>query len=450
MPAPGSLLPGQLSDDLWAKILVTLKGGVTDGICLRWIEPNSMAKSQSTFHQLRLVCHKFNDLFRTYPRLHRGLMLPPTLTRESLPSLLAWLQQHGASVEIFAAYCGSPCVEAALQKLMPPQTSLDNVFLSQCSSSAVHSMSGLTSLTYCEITSPNDTIDLTPLKDLAKLQKLYLTDGNFTANGLPAHLTNLTMEGANLDNLHNLLVSHSVPLGSSCVTSLRKLRVWDGDILGFHAFGVLACSAVEELQMIKCLIPAVELGQCVSLRDNSSIATCLPVGISTLTLLSSLTLSLGNLHPTVLGTDMVDLGPLHALSLLQDLFVRSEAFGVNLRLPAELSALQNLTSLLLSAPDWAEYDDFDQSDLPVLGLDVEWGGMHALKSLTVDNWHFTCTSSIVALTTLHPLSEVVFGNSRPVDKADRDSSFKHFSLMVYSLARRCPHVKLTIDAELLA
>ena len=143
--------------------------------------------------------------------------------------------------------------------------------------------------------------------------------------------------------------------------------------------------------MIKCLIPADELEQRVTLRNDSSVATCLPLDISALTLLSSMTVTLGNLHPTVLSTDMVDLAPLHALSLLQDLSVRSEGFGVNLWLPAELSGLQNLTSLLLSAPHWAEYDDLNQSDRPVLSLDVEWGGMHALKCLTVPNWHFTCT-----------------------------------------------------------
>ena len=231
-------------------------------------------------------------------------------------------------------------------------------------------MSGLTFLTYCKIASPENTIDLTPLKELVKLQKLHLTHGNFMAADLPAHLTNLTMDCADV-------VIHDSPLGSSCVTSQRKLQVIDGDFVGLHPCGLLACSAVEHLQIIRCLIPADDLDQCVSLGEDSTINTCLPAAISALTLLPSLTVTLGNLDCTVLHTDLVNLGPLHALSLLQDLGVRSESLDVNLRLSAELGALQNLTCLILSAPE------HEEDDQPVVSLDVEWGGLHALQRLSV-------------------------------------------------------------------
>ena len=294
------------------------------------------------------VCHKFNNVFKGHPRLPRCLMLSPALTQQSLPSLLAWLQQYGASVEIFAAYCGSPCVEAALGKLMPPQTSLDNVFLSDCSSSAVQLTSGLTSLTYCEIASPNDNIDLTPLKDLANLQKLHLTDGKFFASGLPAHLTNLTMEGA------DVYISQST-LGSS----LRKLRVRDGQLSGLHPHGLLACSAVEHLQLDSCLIAADELEERVDFSADwfNPTDVCMPTGISALTSLSRLMLSLDLDGP---GIAVFDLGPLHALTLLQNLFVQSDGLHMSLRASAELSALQKLTTLHLSVSGRAEYDPSDR------------------------------------------------------------------------------------------
>ena len=320
---------------------------------------------------------------------------------------------------------------------MPPQTSLDNVFLSQCSSSTVQLISGLTSLTYCEIQSPEDTIDLTSLKALVKLQKLHLTDGYFYAAGLPAHLTNLTVNAA------DMLIPHS-PLGCSCVTSVRKLRVKDGELVGLHPCGLLACSAVDHLQIVRCSIPPDEPEQCVSLAHESAISTCLPPGVSALTLLSSLTVTLGNLDSTLLDTDLVDLGPLHALPLLQDLSVRSESLGVDLRLSAELGALQNLTCLTLSAP---EHDEDDQSDCPTVSLDVEWGNLHALQHLGVYNWRFSCTSSILALTTLRHLSVVSFDNNRPADEADEESSFKCFSFLIHQLGRYCPHVELFIDSE---
>ena len=101
-------------------------------------------------------------------------------------------------------------MKAALSKLRPPQTLLDNIFLEACSTSTIQLMSGLTSLTYCEIVSPKDTIDLTPLKELATLQKLYLTDGSFVTAHLPAHLTNLTTAGA------DVAVSNTTLGGNSC------------------------------------------------------------------------------------------------------------------------------------------------------------------------------------------------------------------------------------------
>ena len=432
MPA---ILPG-LSDDLWAKIIVELEGRFTDCLRFRVNEPVSLAKAQSSFHQLRLVCHKFNDVFKDHPKLSRCLALSPALTQQSLPGLLAWLQQYRASVEIFAA-CGSPCMEAALSKLMPPQTSLDTVFLSFCSSSAVQLMSGLTSLTHCEIVSPRDTVLLTPLKDLVNLQKLHLTDGQFAASGLPAHLTNLTIEGA------NLFISQST-LGSSCVTSLRKLRVCDGELSGLHPRGLLACSIVEHLQLEGCLIAADELEQRVDFTRDHSKVVCMPTGISELTSLSSLTLSLGLDTP---GVRFFDLGPLHALNLLQDLCVLFEGPNMRMRLSAELSALQKLTSLYLSAHRRTEYDEDIPSDRAVAKLHVDWSGMHALQRLTIRNWHFTCTSSMLELTALRNLSLVDFDNSRPVEMEDEQSSFKWFSLMVYQLARHCPHVVLKIDEE---
>ena len=202
--------------------------------------------------------------------------------------------------------------------------------------------------------------------------------------------------------------------------------------------------------MIKCSIHADELEQCVSLRDDPTRTTCLPPGISALTLLSGLTLTLGNLDPTVLGTDLVDLGPLQALSHLRDLYVDCEGVDINLRLPAELGALQNLTTMMLSAPDWAEDDEDDQGGRPIVNLDVEWGEMHALRSLFVKNWRFSCTSSILALATLSHLSVISFGNSRPADKDDEESSFKCFCYMMHHLGRHCPHVELYIDSMLAA
>ena len=70
-------------------------------------------------------------------------------------------------------------------------------------------------------------------------------------------------------------------------------------------------------------------------------------------ILSKLT-RLSRLHLEIIVSDcngdfMVDLGPLHTLSVLQDLTVSSDS---SLCLPVELSTLQNLMSLRLSGFDW--------------------------------------------------------------------------------------------------
>ncbi|KAL3147070.1 hypothetical protein ABBQ38_015033 [Trebouxia sp. C0009 RCD-2024] len=78
--------PDGLSHDLWAKIFVEVGDGDIGSVGLDTEDPSSKAKAQTKFFQLRLVCHKFNDVFKRHSRLFRGLVLPPELTEMSLLS----------------------------------------------------------------------------------------------------------------------------------------------------------------------------------------------------------------------------------------------------------------------------------------------------------------------------------------------------------------------------
>ena len=364
---------------------------------------------------------------------------PLSRSQTTVPPQSPWLA--AASVETLAAYCGSPCLEAALAQLLPPHTLIQDVFLSQASSLVVPLRSGLTSMTYCQVSTPTGSIDLTPLQELTKLQKLHLSHGEFWAAGLPANLTNLTLEGAEVS------IQHS-PLGCSCVTSLRKLQVCHSYLQGLHPLGVLACSAVEHLQAVKSAITADEAEHLLMLADAVLEVAYLPSGMSALRSLSSLTVTFGNpKDPMAREDNVVHLGPLHALPQLQVLVVRSEGFSVDLWLPADLGALHNLTSLTLSAPVWDEHDilAFDHSDFPVAQINVAWRHMHALQCLKVHNWHFSCSSSILDLTTLTHLSEVTFVNCTLVDTPVPESSVKYFSCLMDNVVRHCPHVKLICE-----
>ena len=280
---------------------------------------------------------------------------------------------------------------------------------------------------------------------LASLQKLHLTDGKFSADILPAHLTNLTLECADLCTsnwtLEDASAAPTESGSNNCVTSLRKLRVRDGHLHGLHDRGLLGCSAVEELQIARCLITAAGWPHPhVDLRAASSLTDCIPIGISVLTSLSSLSLTLTN--PAGVDVEPFDLAPLHALPFLQDLIVQSERVGVCLS--PQFGTVQQLRSLALSSTQGRNAQDVVH---PHVHLNVDWSGLHALRLLTLRNWHFTCTSSIVQLTELRNLDAVEFMNSvpRPVQFEDSIDSFQCFSLMVYRLARCCPHVRLFLD-----
>ena len=84
-------LPECLSDDLWAKIFVEVGVGVEGSVRPEREHPSNRPDAQKDLFQLRLVCRKFNDVFKRHTRLFRDLVLPQKLTEWSIHSLLAWL-----------------------------------------------------------------------------------------------------------------------------------------------------------------------------------------------------------------------------------------------------------------------------------------------------------------------------------------------------------------------
>ena len=214
------------------------------------------------------------------------------------------------------------------------------------------------------------------------------------------------------------------------MTSLRKLFVYASDLTGLHPHGVLACSVLEDLQLSNNFIASNGPEEHVDLTRESVEAA--------MSLLSKLT-TLSRLHLEMIVSDrngdfMVDLGTLHTLSVLQDLTVSSDS---GLCLPVELSTLQNLTSLRLTGFDW----DGEVNCGPYADLVVDWSGMFALRSLTLEDLDLHCTSNIVKLTALRSLFAVRFKKSGPVQGSN---NFKHMSMLMYRLAKYCPHVGIAI------
>lgn len=71
---------------------------------------------QAEVHQLKLVCKQFRDVYASHPGLVERLYVSFSFSVSSLPSLLAWVQQNKGSVRCFLSDCGSPLVDAVLDR----------------------------------------------------------------------------------------------------------------------------------------------------------------------------------------------------------------------------------------------------------------------------------------------------------------------------------------------
>ena len=418
----------QLPDDLWASIFLHLERGAGDGLLLRYSEPNSLVEAQAEYYQLRLVCRKFDQVFRQQGQLCRGLALPLRPSEQSLQSLESWLRDHSSYVQNLAAYCGSPGLDAALEALADPQPKLASVFLCNCSISALYELAVFTSLTSCELVEPQGTmLDLAPLQPLANLQKLILTKGRFITTQLPPHLTNLT------------LTNGSMTAGEqcSCVTSLKKLRLSESKLFGLHLGGIAACSVVELLTCVKGKIYA-GMGH-FSLDCTQDLPFNVPPGFSTLNNLKDLSLVIAS-TAAPLPFDAAqyghDLSCLQGLTSLEELSVRST--HEDIFVPSCVTALQKLSDLSLSvAPNEGADDE------PGIILDIDWAALQMLKSLRIDAPTFVCQRSIVGLATVKQLAHIEWGLSAPYDA----ESTKCFASLVYKLAKYRPEVVVVLDED---
>ncbi len=359
----------QLPDDIWAKIFLHLERGVGDGLALRYSEPNSLVEAQADYYRLRLVCRKFNQVFRQQGQLCRGLALPMCPSDQSLQSLESWLRDHSSYVRNLAAYCGSPGLDVALEALAGPPPKLASVFLCDCSISALNKLAVFTSLTSCELVEPQgNMLDLAPLQPLANLQKLILIEGMFIPTQLPPHLTNLTLSHA----------STRAAEQCSCVTSLKKLRLFESQLIGLHPDGIVACSAVELLTCAQGQIYA-GMGH-LSLACTQDSPFNVPFGLSMLNNLKDLSLVIAS-TAAPLPFDVAqyghDLSCLQGLTSLEKLYVRSTSKDIFV--PSGVTALHKLSGLHLSV---AANEGAD--DEPSVILDVDRAALPMLNSLCID------------------------------------------------------------------
>lgn len=417
----------QLPDDIWAKVFSHLEGGVGAGLALRYCDPDVLVEEQAEYYRLRLVCRKFDQVFRQQGQLCRGLALPSCLS-DHPQKLDFWLRDHSSYVRNLAAYCGSPGLDAVMEALVGPPPKLASVFMCNCSISALNKLSVFTSLTTCELVQPEgSTQDLAPLQPLASLQKLTLTDGLFTTTQLPPHLTNLTLTSADVTVVEQCL----------CVTSLKKLRLFECQLNGLHPNGIAACSAIQELACVQGRIHA-GMGH-LWLDCSTDWPFTVPSGLSSLNKLRYLRLTIASTAaPLPFGAAQYghDLSCLQGLTMLEVLVVHSTSGDTFV--PSGVTDLYKLSILSLTVTPSEGGDD-----IPSVIFDVDWSALQMLNSLYISAPTFVCQRSIVGLATVKQLAHITWGHSTPCDAR----STKCFAALMYKLAKYRPEVVVVLDKD---
>lgn len=413
----------QLSADLWAKIFYEQQGGVNGYPWgLRNIEPNSLFHSQAEHQRLRLVCKRFNEIYKHHGELSSGLTLCPEFPTHLLASLVFWLRRHSPFIGTFAAYCGSPCLEVALGGLLHAAPNLRAMLLYRFSAPAMDLIPHFTSLTTCELLAPNASVlEMRRIETLPSLHKLVLSSGAFTIKHLPPQLTNLILEGARLR------------ADTSCTPPLQKLQLRDSYLKGFHPDGI---AAFEQLEMLLCR------SSYIGAASEAAIFECraggadvhVPSSLSALTRLSDLSVQAAG----PCQTPEFDVCCFYGLTSLQRLWLSFDY--ASMYVSPGMTALSRLTELHVSTSVESE-EDGDENEGWHLRLEVDWAAMPLLNRLDVCSACAKCDHRLLGLIKLKDLQWLYIHDYKPFDQ----SSAKVFAALMYQLARFCPHTKVMLD-----
>ena len=402
-----------LSTDLWALIFLHLSSDQwrTQGGGLS----REDLQQYPNLHRLKLVCKKFNHVFREHPDLARVLVLRENnnVGSQALPGLMAWVLRHSTDISLLQSLGNGSCTDAALTSLIGKQQ-LRVAYLTSPSNSAVQLLSMCTSLTVCTLHDPLLSMDLGCLKSIQMLKDLELTSGVFTHVRLTSCLTELTFVRAHVE-----VDTIDTPCGiQQLVVDMSEIHGLDGGICMLTCLRRLWCcrSAVHTPQAA-CKLSTVPLSQ-IDLH-----------GLTALTQLDFLQLSTAEpAYPS--------LEPVYMLQSLDDLVLT--AIGSSIDVTEGLSKLSRLTSLVVSSGYGADGAVLSAQ----LKLSVQWGHMRDLQVLHINGAVFH-TDNLVQLTELKDLRKVGFSGSLPADAA----SATHFARLVHDLGLKRPDIQFQTEFD---
>ena len=333
----------QLPTDVWATILMLAQQQTVSKLQMsehKSLQASSDVKQFALQQQqqqrwvfgLRMVCRRVEAALAHQPD-HGGALALVNLSEAVLPSLLAWLSKHHATVRKVLTGCDASSLKVALHALHTYLACpLEVCIISRCIPATVPSLLVYKSLASCELyCSAWHRVDLEGLRLLPRLTRLDLFGSHFDNASAAEHLT----------SLHVVHASADFNEACRCVTSLKSICTSYGYAFGFQLPGLSACSGLQSLACIQGSIGNY---------DNKSAGMhfydfyrdagwFVPYSISHLTALTCLKVAAFAID------DYDTLSWLTHLTALQDLTVAFRSKVVTL--PPEVSSLSNLKQVCL-------------------------------------------------------------------------------------------------------
>ena len=321
--------------EVWCKVFQHLEPRV-DSKTGHWLPS---LEAQAYFWQLPRVCKAFQRVFKAHPRLGCQVILeraPLTSpNKDLLTSLVPWLQARAAVMQRLCVDCWTPDVIKFLRALEHPDSTLSAIHFRATYQAEICTLASFTSLTSCSLKSSyaSGILDLEPLQGLPHLKHVSLENGDFTTLSAASCLTRLELRYAQVNN----------GVYFNFVSSLVDLYMNHSDLGELHAKGLLACTALQRLEIWDCCsVNAADQADsfqccsnatgndaegdhwhadmsslacltdlCVRLRDGSGVVNL--TGVATLTSLTKLDFVING--PTIVGPMMESLHKLVCLEL---------------------------------------------------------------------------------------------------------------------------------------
>ena len=371
---------------------------------------------QACFHQLKLVCSKFRDVFAEHQELSSEINIskPSPATTAFVPSILLWIQRWRSSISSFQAFSGEQHHELVLGALACLSSSLDSVFLTNTPAAAVCTLPVFQSLKRCDF-DDHDQLNLSALQALPSLEELYLSAGDYSSVPSAGQLTMLWVLEADVQ----------FSRASMEDISFKHLVMNVCEIGGLHDSGLIACKALMDLDISAAAFAAALESDFLQVGDNG--LASIPAKISELTCLTKLDLVLASSLD-----DPFDLDWVYSIVSLNCLELKVQCpFNVS----EQLTRLCELTSLTLNADGHACQASYA----------VGWEPMHNLKQLELAG-RIAFDSRMLQLTTLKTLECVKLTNLHPCAE---DGTASELARLMYQLAAQCPQVQVYVDGMLI-